>query len=237
MVFWQKKKAKAKPSFQKITSGALSSKVDVGALAPPAADYLAGITSLQAALVTMLAASAQDAWSTQDADALMSASGRAMDRYRAFHAVLFDYVDDVPVALAPARESLSAHMSRFGTQRWHEQVTTCYVVTGFTRDFWHLLADGLPATLRTKCQQILSDQGDEEQMAGVLARLLESDDRYRSTVSLWSRRLVGDVMLLCRGALSARARASTDTEVPLEPVFTEVVAHHTRRLDRVGLTA
>jgi len=44
-------------------------------------------------------------------------------------------------------------------------------------------------------------------------------------------------MLICRDALSEAAMAHVDAEVRLEPVLTDVVALHTRRLDRLGLTA
>lgn len=218
-------------------SGSPASKVDVGDLAPSAADYLAGATSLQATLASLLTRCANEAWSSVDSHDVFGAAAVAMDRYRSFHDLLADYVDDVPAALAPGREKLAAHMARFHSERWYENVATSYVLTGFTRDFWHLLAEGLPHTLSTRVQEIVADRGDEDVMAEVIGRLLASDERYRSRVSLWSRRLVGDVMLMCRDALSPEVLASQETEAPLEPVFTEVLAQHTRRLDRLGLTA
>jgi hypothetical protein len=116
-------------------------------------------------------------------------------------------------------------------------VGTAYVVTGFTRDFWHRLAEGFAPDVSTRAQEVLVDQGDEDLMAGVLERLLALDARYSSRLSLWCRRLVGDTMLVCRDALSDAAMSSADAEVRLEPVLTDVVALHTRRLDRLGLTA
>jgi len=116
-------------------------------------------------------------------------------------------------------------------------VGTAYVVTGFTRDFWHRLATGFDPEVTTVLQDILKDEGDEDLMAGVLERFLAVDGRYSSRLSLWCRRLVGDTMLICRDALSEAAMSHVDAEVRLEPVLTDVVALHTRRLDRLGLTA
>jgi hypothetical protein len=237
MAFWNKKKPQRKPELSSRGAGSAVSKVDVGALAPTAAEYLASATNLQATLAGVLTRCATQAWSSVDSRDVLKAAGHAMDRYRAFDNLLADYVDDVPIALAPGREKLAAHVARFQSDRWYENLTTCYVLTGFTRDFWHLLAEGLPAALGSQVQGILADHGDEDAMAEVIGKLLASDERYRSRVSLWSRRLVGDLMLVCRDALSTSALASKDTGAPLEPVFTEVVAHHTRRLDRLGLTA
>jgi hypothetical protein len=215
----------------------LASKVDVGSLAPPAADFLASVCVLQLTFASELAAASKEAWSVEDADALMVASARAMDRYRAFRGLLEDYDPNVVTALAGPRQTLQAHLDRFATHRWYEQVGTVYVVSGFCRDFWHLLAEGLPTQLTTKIHEILADQGDEALIAGVLSRLLLVDQRYVSRLSLWARRLVGDTMLICKDAIAPHAGSSADADNRLEPVFTDVVALHTRRLDAVGLTA
>jgi len=191
---WKKKKAD-RPAFS-ITprdDESAASKVDLGALAPPLADYLAGACVLQQALASKLSVLSGGAWGSEDADDLGLASGRAMG--------------------------------------------TAYVVTGFTRDFWHRLATGFDPEVTSVLQDILKDEGDEDLMAGVLERFLAVDGRYSSRLSLWCRRLVGDTMLICRDALSEAAMAHVDAEVRLEPVLTDVVALHTRRLDRLGLTA
>jgi hypothetical protein len=219
------------------SSKAGSTIVDLGALAPPVADYLASACVLQLALASELAAVSKEAWSAKDADALMVASGIAMDRYRGFRKLLADYEPDVPQALGTPRETLQRHLDRLATTRWYEAVGTVYVVTGFTRDFWHRLADGLPAEVATAIQEILADQGDEDLLFTVLEGVLAVDQRYTSRLSLWSRRLVGDTMLICRSSLSPTVSRDKETDITLEPVFTEVLAGHTRRLDRLGLTA
>lgn len=239
MAWWWRKKKGDTPSLSisPRRAGSLASKVDVGSLAPPAADLLAGACVLQLAFASELAAVSQEAWAAEDADALMVASAMAMDRYRAFRHLLGDYDPDVVGALAAPRQKLSGHLERFATTRWYERVGTVYVLTGICRDFWHLLAEGLPDVVRVQIHDILADQGDEVIIAGVLERLLTVDQRYVSRLSLWARRLVGDAMLICRDAVAAAASQSDDADVRLEPVFTDVVAHHTTRLDRVGLTA
>lgn len=239
MPWWWKKKKADKPSLS-ITprdEESIASKVDLGALAPPLADYLATACSLQHALAAKLSTLSGGAWGSEDADDLGLAAGRAMDRYRRLREVLEDYVEDVPAALAGPRDRLATHLDRMESARWYEGVGTAYVVTGFTRDFWHRLAEGFAPEITTLLQGILADTGDEDVMAGVLERFLAVDARYSSRLSLWCRRLVGDTMLICRDGLSEASMARADAEVRLEPVLTDVVALHTKRLDRLGLTA
>jgi hypothetical protein len=71
----------------------------------------------------------------------------------------------------------------------------------------------------------------------VLERLLQVDVRYVSRLSLWARRLVGDAMLMCKDALAEAVVTADDAVATLEPIFTDVLASHTSRLERVGLTA
>jgi len=239
MAWWWKKKKADTPSLSLTPRGhgSAASKVDVGSLAPPLADYLAGACVLQHALASKLSTLSGAAWSSQDADDLALASGRAMDRYRRFRELLEEHVEDIAQALAGPRERLATHMDRLETPRWSEGLGTAYVVTGFTRDFWHSLAEGFTPDVRDALQEALADKGDEDLMAEVLERFLAVEARYSSRLSLWCRRLVGDTMLICRDALSAQAVAAEDVEVRLEPVLTDVVALHTSRLDRLGLTA
>lgn len=236
--FWRKKKQDS-PAYR-ITprkEPSPTSKVDVSELTPPAADYLASACILQLTAASELAAVASEAWSAEDADALMVASGMAVDRYRALRALVADYEKDVSGAIATPRHRLSGHLERFVTTRWYERVGTIYVVFGLTRDFWLLLAGGLPKNLRTRVTEILRDGGEEDLLTGVLERVLQVDTRYVSRLSLWARRLVGDAMLICKDALDDAVVSADDAVTKLEPIFTDVLARHTSRLERVGLTA
>lgn len=235
---WRKKK-KDSPAYRVTPrrESSPTSKVDVSSLTPPAADFLASACVIQLTAASELATVSSEAWSAEDADALMVASGMAMDRYRALRALLADYEKDVAGALATPRHKLGAHLERLVTTRWYERVGTIYVVSGLTRDFWLLLAGGLPKDLQAKVTEILHDGGDEDLLAGVLERMLQVDARYVSRLSLWARRLVGDAMLICQDGLVEELVTADDAVARLEPIFTDVLAGHTSRLERVGLTA
>jgi hypothetical protein len=53
---------------------------------------------------------------------------------------------------------------------------------------------------------------------------------------LWGRRLVGDTLLIARAALRPVTLAAADQQ-KVEPVFTQLMAAHSRRMDAMGLAA
>ena len=73
-------------------------------------------------------------------------------------------------------------------------------------------------------------------IAAVLLGAIEANPRLGARLALWGRRLVGDTMLIARSALALSDNHDSD-EARIEPVFTELIAAHTRRMDVLGLTA
>jgi hypothetical protein len=69
-----------------------------------------------------------------------------------------------------------------------------------------------------------------------LQAAIDSNPRLASRLAMWGRRLVGDTLLIARASLAPHPDTEKDEE-RLEPVFTEVIAAHTRRMDVLGLTA
>ena len=70
----------------------------------------------------------------------------------------------------------------------------------------------------------------------LLAAEIATDPKLANRLALWGRRLVGDTLLVSRAVLGlSEHREFIASEV--EPVFTELIADHIRRMDRLGLTA
>lgn len=234
---WRKKKpARSGATITPKGSTKASSDVNLGDLAPSAAQLLAHLCVVQSALAGRLGQLAEEAWSSQDADDLMLASAAASDRYRTLRDLVAEYDRDVHGALATPRESLHRHLERLESSRWYENVTTVYVMGGFTRDFFLAVATGLPGAARDAVHGAMAGGTEEEQVFQVLSRVVSHNERALARMSLWSRRLVGDTMLICRDAL-AGDESPTDVSITLEPVFEDVIAAHTARLERLGLAA
>jgi len=212
------------------------SRIDLTDLVPPAADFLAHSAAAMLVLSGEYSRAGRQAWSVVDQDALARATQVALRRYDTLHSLLADYVPNATEAMVGPLAYVKEQMSRMVADRWFERVATCYVVGGFLTDFYRTLAQGLPTTLSDRVVDALSDTTDETLSGDVLSRVVELDAQYVSRVSLWSRRLVGDTMLIARNALP-RINTVTSTGDRFEPLFTDVLASHSERLDRLGLTA
>lgn len=119
---------------------------------------------------------------------------------------------------------------------WHETVVTSYITSGILNDFFVALAVGLPTGPRERVTALLLENDAHEIVVEQLRAAIEAVPTLASPLALWGRRLVGDTLLIARSALAVPGRTAPD-EARLEPVFTELIAAHTRRMDVLGLTA
>jgi hypothetical protein len=143
---------------------------------------------------------------------------------------------DPVAAMEPFRSGLDDFQRRTSGQDWHEILVTCYLTSGFLLDFFDGLAAGLPGGLADRIAELLDSAGEGEAL--LLAELraaIDANPRLASRLALWGRRLVGDSMLVARSALAIGGLPSGEERI--EPVFTELIAAHTRRMDALGLTA
>lgn len=235
--WWKKKDSKPRATITPKGSKKASSAVDLGVLAPSAAQYLAHLCVVQSALAGRAGQLSEEAWSSEDADQLMLVAVAAGDRYKTLREVLSDYDRDVHGALATPRETIHRQLDRLESSRWYENVATVYVLQGFCRDFFLYVAQGLPPATQDVVKGIIEGEGDEHILVDVLTRVTESNDRALQRLSLWSRRLVGDIMLICRDVLADADRLADEVSITLDPIFADVLAEHTKRLERLGLQA
>ena len=141
-----------------------------------------------------------------------------------------------------ATESMEPHIAAIDEFRartegtdWYEAIVADYVAAGLLNDVFVRLAAGLSADHHKRIVSVLEAHDDEPLVVRELSAAIEADPRLASRLALWGRRLVGDTLLVARAAVAA-SHVSADDE-RLEPVFTELIAAHTRRMDALGLTA
>jgi hypothetical protein len=106
----------------------------------------------------------------------------------------------------------------------------------FLQDFWRRLAQGLPAKVRADVIAALDSDRMIDVLRTELERRIALEPGLRPTLALWSRRLVGDTMLMAQSALRESPNP-TPKDDGLGPVFTELIASHSLRMDALGLTA
>ena len=119
---------------------------------------------------------------------------------------------------------------------WRETLLAALMTGGLLDDFFIRLAAGLPGDVGPRVAQLLGSDSGQEGMLEVLRAEIASDPQLGSRLAMWGRRLVGDTLLVARSALHLSGNRAADEE-RIEPIFTELIAAHTRRMDALGLTA
>lgn len=143
--------------------------------------------------------------------------------------------DDPATEMEPFRVPLDDFQRRTRGADWYEILVTCYLTAGFLLDFFAGLAAGLPDELDDRAATILQSAAAEEVLVEELRLAIDDNPRLASRLAMWGRRLVGDTMLVARSAVAQHPATSVEERV--DPVFTELIAAHTRRMDALGLTA
>nr|WP_269453833.1 ferritin-like fold-containing protein [Pseudoclavibacter sp. 13-3] len=139
--------------------------------------------------------------------------------------------------------------SRLSPNLWQEAVLAVYLVDGFADDFVARLGRG--AKLRTGLRWPVAERPDADAALSVLAQEIERTDWLADRLAMWGRRLVGDSLLWCRALMvlpDPVLRALRDTSLhrddevqqvisQIEAVHADLIAGHTARMERLGLTA
>jgi hypothetical protein len=198
--------------------------------------YLGRAAYVQLMIFENLSRSLSNAPST----AAKVAIGRAAELSIARHTALGEEISRAGGTLAAAMEPYVFEINDFERDTrggdWYESLVTCYLTAGFLDDFYSLLSKGLSAEAARRIQAIYSTETGEALLGQQLLAGIDANPRLASRLAMWGRRLVGDTMLVARSALHFTADHKSD-EARVEPVFTELIAAHTRRMDHLGLTA
>ena len=211
-------------------------KVDLAELTPTLEPYLAQAAYLQLTIFETLSSALVTAPSTESKEAVSRAASFSLAKHHGLVAELARKGVDAAEAMKPYAARIDDYRRRTLGANWHETMVTAYVTAGLLDDFYRTLASGLPAEPARRIAEVLDTEDGHELIMGELKRAIENDPKLASKLAMWGRRLVGDTLLIARSALAMPADGHSE-EARLEPVFTELVAAHTRRMDALGLTA
>ncbi len=211
-------------------------KVDLAELAPSVEQFLGQAAYLQLTIFEDLSSILATAPTVEAKEALSRAAAVSLDRYRALSAELAKTGADP----AKVMDRYSAGIDFFQrvTQGadWYESLITSHITAGILDDFFARLAVGMPGALAARVGAIYAAASHEQLLAEQIRIGIEANPRVAARLAMWGRRLVGDTILVARSSLAAPV-ASANDEARIEPVFTELIAAHTRRMDALGLTA
>jgi hypothetical protein len=212
-----------------------ATRVELAELAPDPQAYLGQLAYLTLVLFENLGRGAAVAPTVSGKSRMGRVAAEVLEIHEAVLAELESRRIDAAEAMEPYRARLDDFQRRTEGDDWHEVLVTCYLTSGFLLDFYAGLAAGLPGGLSDRISALLADDEAEDLLVEELREQLDGNTRLASRLAMWGRRLVGDTMLVARAALDIDGRS--DGEERVEPIFTELIAAHTRRMDALGLTA
>ncbi len=216
-------------------------RVDFQQLAPDVATYLGQAAYLQLGYVETLSSVIERSPELAHKESLSRAAGAALFKHQALVDLIRDRGDDPLELMLPFREPLDAFRLATHGIRPLETMLTVHVTAGLLDDFYLSLSGSYGETGR-RAAAILRADADRSALVAIISDAISTDDELRSLLSLWGRRLVGDTLLVARGALrpSTPERPGAldrDDEKQVEPVFTQLVGAHSRRMTGIGLDA
>lgn len=213
-----------------------ATRVDLHELAPSTGDYLGQVAQLQLGFFMTLSLAVEHAPNEGDRETLAEAAATTLRKHQALLAWIRRTDADPEVVLAPyaaARDEFQAIL-RSGT--WEELLLGVLVTRGFLDEFFAELARGLDGGDARDLAAIVAPGPETDPLVGILHRVIAADPERASTLAMWGRRLLGDTMLVARSSMVTESKSLPD-DARVEPIYTELIANHTRRMDALGLTA
>jgi hypothetical protein len=232
--FWQSKTPRRALTLRSRGDDDGAKRVDFAELAPELSRFLGQAAYLQLGYFETLTRLIRATPELVEKEALSRAAGAALDKHRDIVALITERGDDPTELMLPFRESLDAFRRKTIGLRPRETLLAVYITAGMLDDFYLALASSYDGA-GERVAAILRQDDHTREIVEILKTTIDSDDEWRSLLSMWARRLVGDTLLVARAALRPERLVADDARI--EPVYTELIGAHARRMDAMGLAA
>jgi hypothetical protein len=210
-------------------------RVELADLTPSTEVYLGQLAYLTLILFENLSRAVTLAPTTEAKTSLSTATAEVLEAHESLITEMRGLGIDPIAAMDPFRLPLDDYRRRTQGADWPEILVTCYLTAGFLTDFFSGLAAGLPDGLSQRVTLLLDIDKGQDVLVSELRASIDASSRLASRLAMWGRRLVGDTMLVARSSLAIGGELPGEERI--EPVFTELISAHTRRMDALGLTA
>jgi hypothetical protein len=225
-----------KPKSRRETSSLAVNHVGLHELTPDIIRYLSQAAYLQLSIFETLTGCLDNSPSTAAKEAISKIAAVSLAKHRGLVAEIERRGEDPGAVMAPYAPRIDEFRRTTLGADWHETLITCYVTAGILDELYVSVAAGLPGDYPARMTALLAGDEESRLLAAVLRDAIEANPHLASRLAMWGRRLVGDTLLMARAALALPDNTAPD-DARLEPVFTELIAAHTRRMDNLGLTA
>ena len=235
--FWQRRRRQDAGTLKVRSRGDYGDlrRVDFAELAPDIDTFLGQAAYLQLGYFETLSELIAPTPELPRKESLSLAAGAALIKHRGLVELIRERGDDPLELMLPFREPLDAFRRATHGARSLETMLSVHITAGMLDDFYLALSASYGAT-GEKAARILRADDDRQALVAMLADEIAGDGEWKSLLGLWGRRLVGDTLLIARGALRPRALDAAE-EARVEPVFTELLGAHSRRMSELGLDA
>ncbi|WP_417554238.1 ferritin-like fold-containing protein [Microbacterium sp.] len=232
--FWKRKPQRRTLKLRSRGEASDAQRIDFAELAPELNRFLGQAAYLQLGYFETLSRGIRGTQSLARKEALSRAAGAALDKHREIVQVIADQGEDPTEVMLPFRENLDAFRRKTIGERQEETLLAVHLTAGMLDDFYLALASSYGRT-GERVAEILRQPDAGDEIVTIIQETIESDHEWRSLLSMWGRRLVGDTLLVCRDALRPDRLEEDDKRI--EPVYTELMGAHARRMDAMGLAS
>ncbi len=222
-----------------------------GPVDPAALAVLGLLANSDLVAITRLAADAEVAPVVGDRVALCHLVGAATERLARVEARAVELGVDLTDVVAPFLGTFTDFDARTPSGTWWERLLKAHVGFGVEDDVARLLAVGLDehgdAATRALVLAVLDDERHSALVVDRVTAATAADPVLASRLALWGRRLVGEALGVVQRLVTdhPELRALLERALPegvgdqtlQQRLFAVLTAEHTRRMDRLGLTA
>lgn len=211
-------------------------RIDFTEIVPEPVAFLGQAAYIQLEFFESLAKAVATAPDLAAKEGLSAAAGVALRKHHDLIAELRRLGAEPAEVMAPFAPATDRFRQATSGADWYELLLGIHITSGMLDDYFAQLSEGLPPELGARVRGILGERGADEVIERELAKAIAEKPTLDDRLALWGRSLVGDTLLIAHSAIRA-AESSGTLGADVEPVFTELIAAHTRRMDALGLTA
>lgn len=209
-------------------------KVDLAELTPELIPYLGQAAYLQLVIFQTLSGVVAQAPTLASKESVSRVAALSLAKHHGLIDEIVRTGAEPGATMQPYAASIDNFARVTAGADWHEMLVSSYVTAGLLDDFSKTLASNLQGDAASRISALLAGDDGHILIASELSAAIAQNPVIAHRLAMWGRRLVGDTLLVARSALNTNSHPD---EARLEPIFSELIAAHTRRMDALGLTA